>query len=144
VDNQLTEPVGEEKNAVKLWVTGHIDSIVDDIKNKNKLLCTVEDGTLKFAAFEVVDGHVSRIKRSKTITPKACAFYKKPELTALVRDLVGNDFPATLKNKEQECIYLSLCVRKAALANSDVIRWASPEIWSFVSKESATVRGKLS
>jgi hypothetical protein len=98
---------------------------------------------LKFAAFEVVDGHASRIKRTKTIAPKACPFFTQPPLSALVKDLTGNDFPANVKTKEVQCVYLSLAVRAGHLAKSPAIVWVSPEVWSFVSKESAKVRAKL-
>jgi len=106
-------------------------------------LATIDDQKLKFAAFEVVDGHVSRIKRTKTITPKECTFFVQTALTALVKDCVGHDFPKEVKTKEVQCIYLSLAVRQAFLTGSPYIVWVSPEIWSFLSKESATIRSKL-
>ena len=142
-DNELVEPVGTEKDAVKLWVNTHIERIVEEVKN-NKIMCTVESQTLKFAAFEVVDGHVSRIKRQKTIAPKACSFYVQTELDALVRDCTGSGFPADVKTKEVRCLYLSLAVRQAVLSGSPYLFWVTPEVWAFVSKESATVRSKLS
>lgn len=142
-EGTLIEPVGAEKDAVKLWVTRNVDKIVDEIKNNNKILCTSEDQTLKFAAFDVVDGHVSRIKRSKTIAPKACPFFVQSSLTAMVKDCTGSDFPPSVKTKEVQCIYLSLAVRAASLAKSPHIVWVSPEIWSFLSKESASIRSSL-
>lgn len=142
-DGERIEPVGTEKDALNLWVNTHIERIVEDIRDNNKILVTVEDQTLKFAAFEVVDGHASRIKRTKTIAPKACPFFTQPPLSALVRDLTGDDFPANVKTKEVQCVYLSLAVRAGHLAKSPAIVWVSPEVWSFVSKESAKVRAKL-
>lgn len=141
--NATIEPVGAEKDALKLWTTRHIDALVDEIKEKNKILCTVEDQKLKFAAFEVVDGHVSRIKRTKTIAPKECSFFVQTALTALVRDCTGSDFPETVKTKEVQCVYLSLAVRSAFLTGSPYVTWVNPEVWSFLSKESATIRSKL-
>ncbi len=137
------EPVGTERDALKLWITRNIDSLVSEIKEKNKILCTVEEQKLKFAAFEVIDGHISRIKRTKTITPKECSFFVQTALTALVRDCTGNDFPETVKTKEVQCVYLALAVRSAYLTGSPYITWVSPEVWSFLSKESAAIRSKL-
>ena len=141
--NNLTDPIGTDKDAVKLWTSNHIESIVLEIKEKNKILCTVEDQKLKFAAFEVVDGHVSRIKRTKTIAPKECSFFVQTALSALVQDCVGHEFPKEVKTKEVQCIYLSLAVRQAFLTGNQYITWVSPEIWSFLSKESAAIRAKL-
>jgi len=140
---ELTEPIGREKDAVQLWTNTHIDAIVEEIKTNNKILCTVEDRVLKFAAFEVIDGHVVRIKRSKTIAPKACPFFGKIELSTFVKDCTGADFPAAVKTKETQCIYLSLAVRTAWLAKSPYVVWVLPEIWAFVSANSAKVRAKL-
>lgn len=142
-EGNLTEPVGVERDAVNAWISNHIERVVDEIKNGNKIMCTVEDQTLKFAAFEVVDGHVSRIKRSKTIAPKACPFFDQVALTALVRDCLGSDFPPKVKTKEMRCIYLSLAVRTAVLAGSPQLFWVSPEVWSFIATKSAVVRAKL-
>ena len=141
--NTAIEPVGTEKDALKLWINRHIEGLVEEIKTHNKILCTLESQILKFAAFEVVDGHVSRIKRTKTIAPKGCEFFKLPELAALVKDCTGEVFPPELKNKELQCVYLSLAVRTAFLAGNQYITWVSPEVWSFLSKESATIRAKL-
>lgn len=142
-DGERIEPIGTEKDSLNLWINTHIERIVEEIRDNNKILVTVEDQVLKFAAFEVVDGHASRMKRTKTIAPKACPFFVQQALTALVRDLTGSDFPATVKTKEVQCVYLSLAVREAHLAESPLIVWVPPEVWSFVSKESAKVRAKL-
>lgn len=142
-ENNLVEPVGAEKDAVKLWTSVHIDRLVEEIKTNNKIVCTLEDQTLKFAAFEVVDGHVSRIKRTKTITPKACSFFVQTALSAMVKDCTGKDFPPGVKTKELQCIYLSLAVRSAFLAKSPYVVWVPPEVWSFLTPESATIRAKL-
>jgi hypothetical protein len=117
--------------------------LVYEIRDENKIMCTIEDQTLKFAAFEVVDGHSARIKRTKTIAPKACPFFVQTSLSALVKDCTGKEFPANVKTKEMQCIYLSLAVRSAYLARSEYVTWVPPEVWSFLSKESATVRAKL-
>ena len=142
-ENVAIEPVGLEKDAIKAWVATHITKLVEEIKEHDKILCTVEDRVLKFAAFEVVDGHVSRIKRTKTITPKACAFFVQPPLQALVKDCIGHDFPPEVTIKEKRCIYLSLAVRTAVLADSERVFWVNPEVWSFLSKESVTIRAKI-
>lgn len=141
--NAVIEPVGAEKDAVKLWTSQHIEKLVTEVKEKNKIICTVEDQKLKFSAFEVVDGHVSRIKRTKTIAPKECGFFVQTALSALVTDCTGDDFPATVKTKEVQCIYLSLAVRSAFLNGSPYVTWVPPEVWSFLTKESATIRAKL-
>ncbi len=142
-ENKIIEPIGPEKDAVKMWINRHIDSLVAEIRDENKIMCTVEDQTLKFAAFEVIDDHSARIKRTKTIAPKACPFFVQTSLSALVKDCTGKDFPANVKTKEMQCIYLSLAVRSAYLARSEYVTWVPPEVWSFLSKESATVRAKL-
>jgi hypothetical protein len=142
-ENVSIEPIGPEKDSLKLWIGRHIDSLVYEIRDENKIMCTVEDQTLKFAAFEVVDNHVSRIKRTKTIAPKACPFFVQTSLTTLVKDCTGNDFPQKVNTKETQCIYLSLAVRSAYLAKSEYVTWVAPEVWSFLSKESANIRAKL-
>jgi hypothetical protein len=142
-ENEIIEPVGTDADALKLWVNTRIEEIATQIKTHDKVLCTLEEQTLKFAAFEIVDEHVSRIKRTNTIKPKACPFFKQPDLSVLVKDCTGHDFPASVKTKETRCIYLSLAVRQAALANSPHVFWVSPEVWSFVSKYSAIVRAKI-
>jgi putative exporter of polyketide antibiotics len=64
-------------------------------------------------------------------------------LTAIVKDCIGHDFPVHVKTKEMQCTYLSLAIRKAATSSSEHVFWVSPEVWSYVSKESAKVRGKI-
>jgi hypothetical protein len=141
-ENEEITPVGRELDSIKEWTDKHIDKIVEEIKS-NKIMCTLENRVLKIAAFEVVDGHISRIKRTKTITPKACPFFVQTSLTALVKDCIGHDFPVHVKTKEMQCIYLSLAIRKAATSSSKYVFWVSPEVWSYVSKESAQVRSKI-
>lgn len=142
-DGSIVEPVGTDLDALKLWTNRHIETIAEEIKINNKVLCTLEDQVLKFAAFEVIDGHVSRIRRTKTIAPKACPFFKQTDLSALVKDCMGHDFPTNVRTKEVQCIYLSLAIRHAVLNKSAHVFWVTPEVWSFVSKESATVRAKI-
>jgi len=142
-ENNLVEPVGTDLDALKLWTSSHVDRVAEEIKTHNKVMCTLEEGVLKFAAFEVVDGHVARIKRTKTIAPKACPFFKQTDLAAMVKDCVGHDFPPATKTKDMQCVYLALAIRKAVLAGSSYVFWVSPEVWSFVSKQSASVRAKI-
>jgi hypothetical protein len=142
-ENNLVEPVGTDLDALKLWTNRHIDKIAEEIKTHNKVMCTLEEGVLKFAAFEVVDDHVARIKRTKTIAPKACPFFKQTDLSAMVKDCIGHGFPAGIRTKDVQCVYLALAIRKAVLAGSPYVFWVSPEVWSFVSKQSASVRAKI-
>jgi hypothetical protein len=142
-DHERIEPVGTDLDALKQWTSSHIDKIAEEIKTHNKVMCTLEDQTLKFAAFEVVDGHISRIKRTKTIAPKACPFFKQVDLTAMVKDCLNHDFPANIRTKEVQCMYLSLAIRQAVLNGSAYVFWVNPEIWSFVSQQSATVRARI-
>jgi len=143
VDRKRIEPVGTDLDALKQWTNAHIDKIADEIKTHNKVMCTLEDQTLKFAAFEVVNGHISRIKRTKTIAPKACPFFKQVDLSAMVKDCLNHDFPPNIRTKEVQCMYLSLAIRQAVLNGSTYVFWVNPEIWAFVSQQSATVRARI-
>jgi hypothetical protein len=143
VDRKRIEPVGTDLDALKQWTNAHIDKIAEEIKTHNKVMCTLEDQTLKFAAFEVADGHISRIKRTKTIAPKACPFFKQVDLSAMVKDCLNHDFPPNIRTKEVQCMYLSLAIRQAVLNGSPYVFWVNPEIWSFVSQQSATVRARI-
>lgn len=125
----VIEPVGVQLDAFKTWVQVHLERIANEIKNNNRIICTLEDQALKFAAFEIgEDGHIQRVKRTKTIKPKECSFFKITELNAFVREF-GQTFPAGVTKKENQCIYLSLLARQD---NAKTL-WVLPEIWSVLS-----------
>jgi len=126
---EAVEPIGAQLDAYKLWTSTHIERIARQVKEENKIICTLEEQTLKFAAFEIgEDGHVQRIKRTKTIKPKECSFFKVQELKALVSEF-GRVFPKEAIKKENQCIYLSLLARMT----SPKTVWVLPEIWSVIS-----------
>jgi hypothetical protein len=128
-ENQIVEPIGVELDAYKQWVHTHIERITYEVKENNKIVCTLEDQTLKFAAFEVGDdGHIERVKRTKTIRPKECSFFTIPQLHAFAREF-GKTFPSEAKKKENQCIFLSLLARQP---NAKTL-WVLPEIWSVIS-----------
>lgn len=131
---------GTDRDAYVLWATTHIERISAQIK-EGRILCTCEDQTFKMAAFEVVDGHIQRVKRTKTVKPKACtSFDAKPELETLVKD-AGMVFHPDAKEKKKQCIFISMVVR----SGSDKFIWVLPEIWSVVSGPSyaAKLRSKI-
>lgn len=139
-ENKPVDLVGTELDAYTLWATTHIDRIAEQIKS-GKILCTCEDQTLKIAAFEVVDGHIQRIKRTKTVKPKACtSFDAKPELETFVKD-AGMVFHPDVKEKKKQCIFISLVAR----SGSEKLLWVLPEIWSVISspKYSSMLRSKI-
>ena len=148
-ENELVVPVGTDKDAYDEWVRNHIDSLVTKMKEEDRILCTLTENkegqlVLKFAAFDVVDGHVKRASRTKTIDPKDCTFYSVPELGALATDL-GMPFPETIKKKDDQCYFLNFVVRDAVLKSNPRIVWVQPEVWSVLSSEPTrtALRGKL-
>jgi hypothetical protein len=135
--NEPVEPIGTELDAYKAWANGHLDRIVEQIK-EGKIMCTQEKQSLKIAPFIVnEEGHIQRAPREKTVRPKECGFYHIPELKAFARDVTGDEFPAEAKKKEPQCIYLSLAARTA----NERIFWVQPEIWAVLS--SAEFAGKI-
>jgi hypothetical protein len=40
-------------------------------------------------------------------------------------------------------MYLSLAIRQAVLNKSEHVFWVLPEVWAFVSQQSATVRARI-
>lgn len=131
---------GADRDAYKLWATTHIERISAQVK-EGRILCTCEDQTFKIAAFEVVDGHIQRVKRTKTVKPKACtSFDAKPELETLVKD-AGMVFHPDAKEKKKQCMFISMVVR----SGSDKFVWVLPEIWSVISGPAyaAALRSKI-
>jgi Helicase conserved C-terminal domain/Type III restriction enzyme, res subunit len=140
-DGNLIEPIGPQLDAYKLWIQTHIERISREVKENNRIICTLEDQTLKFAAFEIgEDGHIQRIKRTKTIKPKECSFFKVDELKAFVREF-GKTYPKEAAKKENQCMYLSLLARMS----SPKTLWVLPEIWSVISNptNSTFLRSKI-
>lgn len=138
---ELVDPIGTELDAFKLWTNTHIERIANDVKTNNRIICTLEDQILKFAAFEVgTDGHIQRVPRTKTIKPKECSFYKVTELNAFAREF-GKEFPKEATKKENQCIFLSLLARE----NNPKTLWVLPEIWSVISNpvNSTLLRSKI-
>ena len=139
-DGKPVDLIGTDRDAYTLWATTHLNTIAEKIK-EGKILCTCEDQTFKIAAFEVVDGHVQRIKRTKTVKPKACtSFDAKPELETLVKD-AGMVMHPDAKEKKKQCVFISMVVR----SGSDKFVWVQPEVWSVISGPaySATLRSKI-
>lgn len=137
----IVDPVGVELDQYKLWTNTHIERIANEVKTNNRIICTLEDQTLKFAAFEVgSDGHIQRIPRTKTIKPKECSFYKITELNAFVREF-GKEFPREANKKENQCTFLSLLARQ----DNPKTLWVLPEIWSVISNptNSTLLRSKI-
>lgn len=140
-DGEIVDPIGPELDAFKLWTNTHIERIANEVKTNNKIICTLEDQILKFAAFEIgEDGHIQRIPRQKTIKPKECSFYKAVELKAFAREF-GREFPMEVSKKENQCIFLSLLARQ----DNPRTLWVLPEIWSVVSSpaNSTLLRAKI-
>ena len=139
-DGKPVDLIGTDRDAYTLWATTHLNTIAEKIK-EGKILCTCEDQTFKIAAFEVVDGHVQRIKRTKTVKPKACtSFDAKPELETLVKD-AGMVVHPEAKEKKKQCVFISMVVR----SGSDKFVWVQPEVWSVISGPaySAILRSKI-
>lgn len=139
--NEKVEPIGAELDAFNMWTTTHMDRIANEIKTNNRIICTLEEQTLKFAAFEVgEDGHIQRIKRTKTIKPKECSFFKVAELAGFVREF-DTEFPPQASKKDNQCIFLSLLARQ----ENPKTLWVLPEIWSVLSNpvNSVLLRAKI-
>jgi hypothetical protein len=148
-EGELVTPVGTDKDAYDEWLRNHIASVVSKIKEEDRILCTMSANkagqlVLKFAAFEVAEGHVRRASRTKTVDPKDCTFYSVGELAALVSDL-GAPFPESIQKKADQCYFLNFVVRDAILRAHPKIVWIQPELWDVLSNEPArtTLRGKL-
>jgi hypothetical protein len=138
---EVVDPVGAELDAFTLWTNTHIERIANEVKTNNRIICTLEDQTLKFSAFEVAeDGHIQRVKRTKTIKPKECSFFKVTELTAFAREF-NKEFPSYTMKKENQCIFLSLLARQ----QNPKTLWVLPEVWSVISNpvNSTLLRSKL-
>ena len=137
---EAVDLTGTDLDAYKAWATAHLERIASQIK-EGKILCTCEDQTFKMAAFEVVEGHIQRIKRTKTVKPKACtSIDAKPELETLVKD-AGMVFHPDAKVKKTQCIFISMVTR----SGSDKFVWVQPEVWSVISGPaySAILRSKI-
>jgi hypothetical protein len=127
-EGNTVDITGRERDAYKAWAEAHLERIAGQIK-EGKILCTCEDQTFKIAAFEVVDGHIQRVKRTKTVKPKACtSFDAKPDLETLVTD-AGMVMHPDAKEKKKQCVFISMVVR----SGSDKFVWVQPEIWSVIS-----------
>jgi hypothetical protein len=139
-EGKTVDLTGTERDAYKLWATAHLERVADQIK-EGKILCTCEEQTFKMAAFEVVEGHVQRVKRTKTVKPKACtSFDAKPELETLVKD-AGMVMHPDAAGKKKQCIFISMVVR----SGSDKFVWVQPEVWSVISGPtySSVLRSKI-
>ena len=139
-EGKAVDITGTDRDAYSLWATTHMDRISSQIKD-GRILCTCEDQVFKIAAFEVVDGHIQRVKRTKTVKPKACgSFDAKPDLETLVKD-AGMVFHPDAKEKKRQCMFISMVVR----SGSDKFVWVLPEIWSVISGPTyaATLRSKI-
>ena len=139
-EGKAVDLTGTERDAYKMWATTHLERVAGQIK-EGKILCTCEDQTFKMAAFEVVEGHIQRVKRTKTVKPKACtSFDAKPELDTLVKD-AGMVMHPDAGGKKTQCIFISMVVR----SGSDKFVWVQPEVWSVISGPtySSVLRSKI-
>ena len=138
-ENKVVDLVGADQDTYKAWALGHLERIAEEVK-AGKVLCTCEDQILKIAAFDVVDGHIQRTKRTKTVKPKACTSFDAKDLEALVKD-VGMEMPAEAKEKKRQCIFISMVAR----SGNDKLVWVLPEVWSVISSPtySAILRSKI-
>lgn len=148
-EGNLVTLIGRDKDAYDEWLRNHMDELVRKIKDEDRILCTMAQNkagqmVLKFAAFELVDGHVKRVSRVKTIDPKDCTFYSVTDLTTLVQDL-GSAFPPSVQKKDDQCYALNFVIRDAVLKANPRIAWVPPELWNVLSSEPArtALRGKL-
>lgn len=148
-DNNLVTPVGTDKDAYDEWLRNRMNELIAKVKDEDRILCTLAENkagqmVLKFAAFEIVEGHVKRVSRTKTIDPKDCTFYSVTDLATFVQDL-GTAFPKSVQKKDDQCYYLNFVIRDALLKANPRIVWVQPEVWNILSSEPArtTLRGKL-
>ena len=148
--NEKVTLVGREKDAFEEWITGHMESIVQAVKNEDKIVCTMGDNkagqsVIKFAAFSKEGDAIKREKREKTIKPKDCMFFTVPELQTFAKSIKEPGFPEGVSGKDSMCTYLGGLVREAALAGNPLVTWILPEVLSVLSEEpyKTTLRKKL-
>lgn len=148
--NEVTTPVGAEKDAFTAWINGHIDRIATAVKTEERIVCTMGEtktgkSVLKFAAFTEEGGKIKREKREKTIKAKECAFYNVKELDTFAAELHPPGLPAEVGKKDDKCMVLGVFVRDAILNGSPLVLWVPPELMEVLSEEpyKTTLRSKL-
>jgi len=127
--NESVEPIGTELDAYKTWANTHLERILEQLK-EGKIMCTLEKQTLKIAPFVVtMKATFSGRHARRRYDPKSVGSTIFLNSKAFARDVTGSEFPAEVKKKDPQCVYLSLAARTA----SERIFWVQPEIWAVLS-----------
>lgn len=124
-------PIGEQKDTYDAWVERLKQKYID---TKDSYFATLKEGAILFNIDEK-NLPLQKAKRSKNIGGRACTSYREPYLDAFV-EWLGDEFPPSVKQKPQRCMYLDLFIRKAILDKKEGLVWWTPEEWSILSEDS--------
>ena len=124
-------PIGEQKDTYDAWVERLKQKYLD---TKDSYFATLKEGAILFNIDEK-NLPLQKAKRSKNIGGRACTSYREPYLDAFI-EWLGGEFPASVKQKPQRCMYLDLLIRQVIIQKKAGIVWWTPEEWSILSEES--------
>ena len=123
-------PIGEQKDMYDAWTERLKQKYLD---TRNDYFAALKEKAIVFNVDEK-NLPLQKAKRSKNIGGLACTSYREPYLNAFV-EWLGAEFPPSVKQKPQRCIYLDLLIRKAILEKKEGLVWWTPEEWSILNEE---------
>jgi hypothetical protein len=128
---KLESLVGSDKDAFDSWIKKRKDWFIE---HKADIFGSMKDAGVIFNMDEK-SSEIKRAARAKNIGGRTCTTFKESTLNALVEWLTGEEFPETVKNKKDRCMYVDLIVRQSVILEKEGLFWVTPEEYAIFSED---------
>jgi hypothetical protein len=122
-NKQLIEPVGEERDVYNKWLSNLKTRF---LKTKTTIFASMKKDDLMLN----VENDRSQLKimvREKSIGGRSSITLDEPVIRNIVRWVIGEDIPETIKGKQKLNLFLDLVIRRAIVQEKEDLLWFTPQ-----------------
>ena len=122
-NKQLIEPVGEERDLYNKWVSNLKTRFM---KTKTTIFASMKKDDLMMN----VENDKTQLKimvREKTISGRSSITFDEPVIRNIVRWILGEDIPESIKGKTKVNLLLDLTIRRAVVQEKEDLIWFTPQ-----------------
>jgi len=130
-NKQLIEPVGEERDVYNKWLSNLKTRF---LKTKTTIFASMKKDDLMLN----VENDRSQLKimvREKSIGGRSSITLDEPVIRNIVRWVIGEDIPETIKGKQKLNLFLDLVIRRAIVQEKEDLLWFTPQEYEILMED---------